>query len=504
MCVLNWPVTHTQVACHANHILNLEKAVVERVFNVKDPITGIVGPPPMCEENFSRINRGFTELFGRLCAGVEPYTRDEFVARVPTRKRAAYLDAQRSLDNRELSVRDASVNVFIKYEKEVVGNKPAVPRLISPRSYRYLLEDGRFYSKIEPLVCGIIADIFGETTVAKGLTVNEVGSLIEDKFNSMSDPVAIGVDATRFDQHVSVQALRYQHKLQSMFFQGDAKKYYQWMNRQKLRSTASGRTRNGKLSYVVNGTRTSGDADTGGGNCLLMCAMMYSFFRSLNIPTSSIKLVNNGDDCVIITERRYLRLVSTKLFGFFRRLGFNMVAEEPVYVLEEIEFCQMRPVRTSDGYVMVRNPKRSMVKDVCCVKSLAHPVAHKAWTKAVSDCGLALAGDIPVHSAFYAALGRVEKPTHRIRSRRVWQRLTRNVRDESGLYKWHREVDGAQEHLTSRPLSSLTRYSYFLAFGILPHEQILLEKELNKRAPSHSPVCEGATLIPEGLFSTVF
>jgi hypothetical protein len=50
-------------------------------------------------------------------------------------------------------------------------------------------------------------------------------------------------------------------------------------------------------------------------------------------------LANNGDDCVIIIEKRHLKKLDD-LPSWFLTMGFRMEVEKPVYEFEQIEFCQ--------------------------------------------------------------------------------------------------------------------------------------------------------------------
>jgi hypothetical protein len=466
-----------RVNCHRNSIENLETAVLERVFFVKEG--GEHVPPPLPREgHFGHALRHQYQLLVRCSEPVEPLTREEFLKEVDPGKKRVYQEALEVLRTRDLEKTDAHVSAFIKYEKEIHEWKKPVPRLISPRQYPFLLEDGRFYRCIEKRVMSACDSLYDAPTVMKGKNVKEVANCIVGAWQQMDDPVAIGVDASRFDQHVSREALMWQHSVQAQWFSGQDKKYYKRMQNMKLCNIGRGRAPNGGLKYEVSGTRTSGDADTGGGNCLLMCAMMDAFRRSVDLPQNKFRLVNNGDDCSIITERKYATVIQERIRPFFRELGFNMVVEQVVNEVEKISFCQMSPVETANGYVMVRNPLRALVKDCLSIRPIDRPSVYRKWMEAVADAGRSLTKGVPVYGPFYNSFTQCLPEVPHSRSRRVQRRRKRITLEESGLTRW-----GWDQSMTDATVTDDCRLSFYKAFGMTPREQLQVEDWFAKNPP---------------------
>ena len=176
-----------------------------------------------------------------------------------------------------------------------------------------------------------------------------------------ADPVAVGLDAKKFDMHVSAQALMFEHNLYNeVFHSKKLKRLLMW----QIRNKGKAYTQDGELSYEILGTRSSGDLNTALGNCYLMCAMIWSLAHSLSIK---IQLANNGDDCVVVMEREDVECFVHAVPEFFSRLGFRMKIEQPVDCFECIEFCQTNPVFNGASYTMVRNPRTCLVKDAMCI-----------------------------------------------------------------------------------------------------------------------------------------
>jgi len=141
----------------------------------------------------------------------------------------------------------------------------------------------------------------------------------------------------------------------------------------------------GKLKYRVKGRRFSGDMNTGLGNCLIMCAMVYSYAAERGVR---INLANNGDDCVVFMEQDDLERFVVGINAWFSELGFRLTSEPPAYNFEAIEFCQMHPVLIGDEWRMVRTPKVAFEKDTMCTLTVTDD-EYLSWLAGVSECGLA-------------------------------------------------------------------------------------------------------------------
>nr|WPR18401.1 MAG: RNA-dependent RNA polymerase [Crogonang virus 82] len=202
----------------------------------------------------------------------------------------------------------------------------------------------------------------------------------------------------------------------------------------------------------------SGDHNTTTGNVLIMCGAVYSYFNKYDIVAS---LVNDGDDCVIICERKYERLILNTLPSFFAELGFTMVVEKPVYVFERIEFCQAQPILTKDGtYRLVRSICKSMSKDSVSLFPFEGKGAQK-WMSAVGQGGVALASGIPVVQEYYACLHRNARGATPLSHPTL----------VTGLFYCRQGMTGHYEDVTDE-----TRLSFYLAFGVTPSEQLATEE----------------------------
>jgi len=452
------PINHL---VHNSSLNNLARGVLTRVLLVK----GKPSPKPAMGIYSERL-REFRRLLLRGFSSTTPVERHEFVDYYSGRRRTIYQKAADSLLTRGVEKRDAVIKAFVKAEFINSDDKPDPdPRVISPRDPRYNVEVGKYLRPVEHRIYGAIARIFGEPTVLKGYNAQQIGNIFERKWNSYRSPVAIGLDASRFDQHVSVEALKWEHSVYNgIFHSSELRKLLKW----QLHNEVVGYCRDGKLKYVTEGCRMSGDMNTALGNCLIMCALVHCYLQTRGIQGS---LCNNGDDCTVIIERSNLAKFQGGLSEWFLEMGFNMKVEEPVYEIEGIEFCQTHPIFTPGGYMMVRNFPKAMSKDCLSLKQLHSPAVCKAWVDAVGQGGLSLTGGIPVYQEFYSSYIRVAAGVN-LGPRRGRHKHTVPDAGVGGGMLWL----GKGMSLKYHAVDPRTRHSFYLAFGTTPEEQMNLER----------------------------
>jgi hypothetical protein len=295
-----------------------------------------------------------------------------------------------------------------------------------------------------------------DATVIKGFNADRSAQILRAKWDVFVDPVAVGLDASKFDMHVSQTALRYEHSFYKALFPGSQmlKKLLDWQLVNKGVAYAS----DGTVKFEMHGTRSSGDLNTSLGNCLLMCALVYAYAKERGVD---VELCNNGDDCVVMMERTMLQKFMTSLPKWFKRKGFSMTVEEPVDVFERIEFCQTHPVQLSSGWRMVRNHSAVLTKDPMCLLSVPNDKVYRKWLDAVGTCGLQLAAGTPVQHAFYGVFKREGVD--------AGERLVAEVfRNQS--------MGQRIENLSAGKVDARARVSYYYAFGVLPDVQKEMER----------------------------
>lgn len=204
----------------------------------------------------------------------------------------------------------------------------------------------------------------------------------------------------------------------------------------------------------------SGDMNTALGNCLLMTSLVYGYCKHIGV--TKFRLMNDGDDCVLFIERKDYKKTDN-LQEWFLRFGFSMKREEPVYVFEEIEFCQSQPVFISENNpVMIRKPAISIPKDCLSIIPLSTEKLAKRWCRAVAECGISLTSGMPVVQHFYQCF---ESQTRDVVA------LKGDPTQDTGMSRMAKGMYGKFKEPTS-----YARFSFWKAFGICPDKQRAIER----------------------------
>ncbi|APG76244.1 hypothetical protein 2 [Changjiang tombus-like virus 4] len=454
---------------HNNSLVNALRGVRERVFAV-DHGGGKFGPPPQPRRGLFKMRLAdFRRRVLHRLGSCTPWTQREFVESYKGSKRIRYERAITSLQARELSRRDSHIRAFVKAEAINFTAKPdPAPRIIQPRDPRYNVLVGPYIKPLEHRIYAAIGKVFGGPTVMKGYNARETAANIVAAWGQFNDPVGVLLDASRFDQHVSHSALKWEHSVYNAAYRSvELGLLLRW----QLRNYGSVTTRDGSFRYKTRGCRMSGDMNTALGNCLIMCAMVHAYLGELGLHG---RLINNGDDCVVIIERQYLRRFQASISQWFLEMGFTMTCDGVASRIEEIEFCQTRPVKTGAGWVMCRSPFVGIAKDTLNKSpDMGHPLrGYLRWAYQVGTAGGALASGVPVFQAAYAAMRRIGVKCAKVQG--------------------FGDMSSGFEHMASRmvlevaPVTTEARVSFWRAWDISPHKQELIEEYFNTlQAPDH-------------------
>jgi hypothetical protein len=476
-----------------NDIESVAHAVLERVFFVKDGKGGFIRAPrpwnhqsvkdeknpfKAASEKMTRRFRTFTEKMKEAASThgkVSPLTDQEFLNCYGGAKRKCYEAAVESFKDRSLEDRDCLVKVFTKDEYRKPGG---APRAIQPRSPRFNVKLGRYIKHLEHEIFHAIDDIFDSTgkhrTVAKGMNMTDRGNVIANMWNSFNNPVAVGLDASRFDQHINSLLLKHEHAIYHMWStgKGDGLPPLSRLLRSQLVNKGVYSGPDGKISYKVNGCRMSGDMNTSLGNVIIMCTLMHSYFESKGL-LHKVKLLNDGDDCVIIMDIMNLETFTQGLQDWFLEMGITMEYDGIYRTLEDVEFCQSRPVYMGNGgYRLCPRPTKRLYSDLITTKMISSKKVYGKQIGAIAGCGLAASSGIPIFQSFYQWLGRGATP---------WI-----PSEGSQYYKFRQELVSGME-MKAREITMEERISFYFAFDITPREQIMVENYYNQLPdPIHS------------------
>lgn len=465
----------------------LVHAVVERGLYVKGETGFERRPEPDHRANWDR----FLCRYKEIASPTAKLSVSQFLHTRPQRLKKLYeLAARRNATDWFDLSQEAQVKGFPKVEKtrqastdcEGTKSKVPVPRLISPRSMRFNIKLGCYTVAAEHEIYDNIGVMFGKQCITKGLSFEGKAALLRDMWDEMSDPVYVGADASRFDQHTGSHALGLEHEVLRSHFPGD------WeldvLLRQQHRNRLRGFTKNGQCRADLGAMRMSGDMNTSLGNCIISAAMVWMRLQELGIAAYAVV---DGDDSGVIMERRDLARYLDGAEAWFLRHGYTMVLEAPVDVFEQIEFCQTRPVWVGERWTMVRNYERCINNDYAGYQKAGDPAYWLGLMHAIASCGLSLCSGVPVLQAFYA---------WGLRHGKVGGRRAHYMEMQLGGWTWM--MKGCPKKGIS-VISDDTRESFRRAYGIDAQAQVALERKFD--AMGYDPVLRQALGTSQEIYS---
>jgi len=364
---------------------------------VHNELTGLYGRvmgavPEPTALGLEYLNRGLRRI-GRMMRSRRTFTRLEYATileQYSGAKRARYERAAEELKCEPVAERDARVTAFVKAEKRKELDEKD-PRMIQFRTPKYNLELATFLKPIEHAILahrGPRRGVRRSFVIAKGRDSVERANLIRSKWGEFADPVCVSLDATRFDKHVSAEALKAEHSVYNTIWRDPyLSKLLSWQVSNR------GRTM-GNIRYKVKGNRMSGDYNTGMGNCLLMAAMTEEFLMSLKLRRWDY--FADSDDCLVFCERGDLDRLLAEVSPFFLSFGQEVRVEEIAYEFEDIRHCQGAPLETAAGLRMVRDWRKVLSQAFCGYNHYHDPKGGMRVMKSVAQCELILNAGVPV------------------------------------------------------------------------------------------------------------
>nr|AXN55936.1 putative replicase [Red clover umbravirus] len=457
---------------HNNSLVNLARGINERVFYTdnarNEPLTPSVP---------------FPSIEGLKSFRVHPWTMEQVVESYTGSQKTRYQNALDSILSCPLNPRDARVKTFVKAEKINFTAKPdPAPRVIQPRDPRFNIMFAKYIKPLEPLLYKALGRLYKYPAVAKGFNAVETGEIIAKKWQLFKDPVVVGLDASRFDQHVSVEALKFTHAIYRRYVKS---REFNNLLQMMYTNRGLGSAKDGFIRYKVKGRRMSGDMDTALGNCVLMVLLTRNLCNSLHIPH---ELFDNGDDCIVFFDKCHLEKFNSAVKPYFADLGFKMKVEAPVEVLEKIEFCQTQPIYDGEKWRTVRSIS-SISKDCASVIDWDQ---LEGWWDAIAQSGLAVCGGIPIYTSFYRWLARAGKSGTKCQAHPLWK--------NEGL-NWYRMGMDLSQEVT---VSAQSRLSFHSGFGIPPAMQVALENLYDSLPPPSVHLGPPVKSVQQRLFTNYF
>lgn len=359
-------------------------------------------------------------------------------------KRLMYLRACKTIEAQGWNKHWANVSMFVKPDKIPAAEiSTKAPRAIQYRSPMYNLLIGRFLHGYEKALYDW-PDVGPSRTpfMAKGKNLQERASILVEKISCFKDPLFICLDHSKFDSSISEELLGIEHRYYNKHFKS---KFLRFLLRKQLNN--KGYTKSG-IKYRVRGTRMSGDFNTGLGNSLINYLCLRSWLDSASVKG---EIFLDGDDSIIIVEADQQAKLNPEHFS---RWGFTTKIQITKNI-NEVEFCQCRLLPS--GPTMARNPYRALSHLAVSLKKYT----GKVWPRIQQARGMCEAigsSGVPILEAYGRALLTGVKPMVPPEDREKWDLALRSKQLE---------------------VTDDIRLEYWLAWGIDPHMQELIEESFS-------------------------
>jgi hypothetical protein len=404
-----------------------------------------------------------------------PHTTQEelglFFQKYTGPKRARYEQALQELLVNGLSSRDAFITLFIKCEKMCPTKVNPDPRSIQFRAAKYCVALASFLKPMEHHLYAIKCRskyLKGVgRLVGKGLNQVQRASALKAKMSRFRRPVVLSLDMSRFDQHVSLEALEVEHKV---YLKCNSDPYFRWLLSLQLKNHC--RSRLG-YKYVTRGKRMSGDMNTALGNCVLMLSMVIGAFEEeIRVEYD---LLDDGDDNLLIVEEDDLDRVIQLLPDIMLSMGHELKIENVARRMEDVSWCQSKPIYDGRKWKFVRDPIKVMSTCLVGTRWLGLPdYVSRQFLAGLGTCEAALNSGVPVLQEYARALIRNSQgATERFDTNSgEWWRYVRELRNRG-----------------SDVITDDSRHSFSRAFGIDLDRQHQMESTLRGwNFPVH-PIC---------------
>lgn len=450
------PITDGMYQCAVHHdcIHNQLQAIHNRV-------CGKVPHPT--EEGVNQMRRAAARW-----ALTVPITSEESIFALGERnsgqKGARYIAAAHAVCQTGVSVRDSYVKMFVKAERfSPNAKRNPDPRAVQFRGAKYCVNLSMYLRPVEEhLYQTTIASkgVYPTRNVAKGLNSVQRAELLIQKMSQFEDPAVFEMDASRFDQHVTVEHLKVEH---SIYLASNSNPEFKSLLEMQLYNKCF--TTKG-LRYKTAGRRMSGDMNTAIGNVVLMLVMIIAAMDVLEV--SQWDCLDDGDDIVVIVDRGVVDKFRREIVGVFLQYGMEMKVELPKLSIHRVVFCRSQVVEFSAGKCkFVRDYRDVLSKALCGVRNWENPSYRERTLNAIGVCELILGLGVPVLQAFSLA-------------------ILRNTRGKdlsyapAGLlYRTKRDMKllGIKDlkDVRVKPIELCARESFESAFGLEIHRQIAIE-----------------------------
>lgn len=364
----------------------------------------------------------------RIKVRVSPIPVEQVLLSYSGAKRKIYEQAAARLAVGGYNSNMARISMFIKpdkYPEEEIDTK--APRAIQYRTPEYNLLLGKYLKPYEHALYSLLGHC-----IMKGKNQKQRAEAFLDCIMAVRDPVVVVLDHSRFDAHVSTEMLKVEHACYKRAYRS---RELAALLREQIHNR--GRTKHG-IYYRVEGTRMSGDLNTGLGNSLLNYGFISVVLARLKIKG---RFILDGDDAVLVVPRTEACKITGAEFA-----RFGMVAKMEVREWWEVEFCQCRLVLRPYP-VFIRDPRRILSKSSVTIHKWHTEAQRRAHFRAICSCEVVCNPGQPIARLMGAwAVGR-----------QLWTpELTYKAEQEAAMPKAEETLDGSA--VFALPVDELERH----------------------------------------------
>lgn len=461
---------------------------------------------------------------------------------LPQKKAKLYNKALQSLQAEPLKERDWRIKAFVKAEKLKIEEKDGDPRMIQARSPRFNIELGLFTRAVEKNLYSLVDPQLAkmgirQKVIAKGMNQWERAKVMREMWDSFKTPRSISFDLSRWDQHVGTPLLRVMHKWYNNLV---TNKWFQYLLSKQLVNKAM--TEKGLVKYSVQGGVMSGDMTTALGNCVAVVVILLTFRALLKELAGEIaygntsemsrkaprlcvvmkhllsnalstnpelmkelannpiwfKVLDDGDDHVIMTEQKFVPVITAMSSFYWRMAGHELKIEGVVKEFHLIEFCQTKPHKVGNKWVMMPDPRKVLATSGMVSRGnlpFLRPYLKTVWlARAYLHQGQPVLGNF-----FHLAAKGLNGP---LLSRAQFEKNVSGL-DYNLKHAMRRKEEIAEDvevELKMPPLHVITpeqRLMCWEQWGLTPNQQVEMEKTRLK-PPGNTQILQRSLLVKTG------
>jgi hypothetical protein len=392
---------------------------------------------------------------------------ETFLARYSGAKKARYAKA---INENELFGDPpwmGKITMFVKNESfNPLKKRNPDPRAIQFRDANYASRLAMYLKPIEHEIYN--TRLYGKNfgvgrVIGKGLNMGDRAHLIVRKFNHIKNCVVVSIDATRFDLHVNQKLLELEQAYYLKF--NNDPEFRELLERQLFNR---GETRSG-IKYSVKGGRMSGDMNTGLGNCVVSLIMFKALVHKIQ---AKMDLLVDGDDALLFIGLADLPKLLDIIEPHYLEFGMEIKVEATAHSIEEINWCQTRPVQINGKWRMIRDPLR--VLSNVLVSKKWQPHRQRDYMGAIALCEMALNRGVPVLQEMSLALWRNSSQAPNANEQERKEALFSRVLN---FNSWDTLI---RRGMDPTPITIESRLSFQRGFGVSIQEQISWEQYLRQ------------------------